>query len=110
MSIFKRLAGRDVTPAASDSSSGLRAAFDVEANGLLNDAAKVHCIVIADLDSDQVDAYGPEQITDALAHLTRVRYLVGHNLINYDLPLLRRLFNWIPRPAVPSWTRWSPAG
>ena len=98
MSIFKRLAGRDVTPAASDSSSGLRAAFDVEANGLLNDAAKVHCIVIADLDSDQVDAYGPEQITDALAHLTRVRYLVGHNLINYDLPLLRRLFNWTPAP------------
>jgi DNA polymerase I-like protein with 3'-5' exonuclease and polymerase domains len=76
----------------------VRLAFDVEADGLLDTASKVHCIVAADLDSDQVDEYGPEQITAALVHLKRADYLTGHNVCNYDLPLLRRLYNWTPTP------------
>ena len=54
----------------------------------------VHCIVVADLDSDQIDEYGPEQITAALEHLARADYLTGHNIGSYDLPLLRRLHGW----------------
>ena len=99
MSIFTRLASRYIVPpTCARNDDGLRAVFDIEANGLLNAAAKVHCVGIADLDSDQVDAYGPEQIADTLAHLARASYLVGHNIVNYDLPLLRKLFNWAPAP------------
>jgi DNA polymerase I-like protein with 3'-5' exonuclease and polymerase domains len=76
---------------------GLRAVFDIEADGLLDTATRLHCIVIADLDSDRTDEYGPEQIEAALAHLKRVDYLVGHNLAGYDLPLLHKLHHWTPK-------------
>jgi DNA polymerase I-like protein with 3'-5' exonuclease and polymerase domains len=77
--------------------AGLRGAFDIEADGL-QDATKVHCIVIVDLDTDQIYQYGPDQIPAALEHLLRFTYLTGHNIAEYDLPTLRRLHNWAPAP------------
>jgi DNA polymerase-1 len=76
----------------------LRLVFDIEADNLLDTATKVHCIVIANLDSNRVDAYGPEQIDAALAHLQRADYVAGHNISGYDLPLLHRLYDWAPAP------------
>jgi DNA polymerase-1 len=95
MSRFTYIASRYIAPAATKD-AGLRLVFDIEADGLLDDATKAHCIVIADLDGDAVSAYGPEQIAAALEHLTRADYLAGHNICGYDLPLLRRLHNWAP--------------
>jgi DNA polymerase I-like protein with 3'-5' exonuclease and polymerase domains len=77
---------------------GLRLAFDIEADGLVAEATKTHCIVVADLDSDQVDEYGPKRIAAALKHLARADYLVGHNISGYDLSLLHRLHDWGPVP------------
>jgi DNA polymerase I len=76
----------------------LRLAFDLEADGLADVATKVHCIVVADLDGDQIDEYGPDRIAAALEHLARADYLVGHNVTGYDLPLVRRLHNWVSGP------------
>jgi DNA polymerase I-like protein with 3'-5' exonuclease and polymerase domains len=95
MSKFTRLAARCIV-AGGQKHAGLRAAFDVEANGLLDSATTLHCIAIADLDSDRVDEYGPEQIKAGLEHLARADYLTGHNICNYDLPLLHRLYSWAP--------------
>jgi DNA polymerase I-like protein with 3'-5' exonuclease and polymerase domains len=97
MSKFVHNAARYIVP-ASAKSGGVRRAFDVEADGLVDDATKLHCIVIANLDSDQVDAYGPEQTAAALQHLARADYLTGHNITGFDLPLLRRLRGWAPSP------------
>jgi DNA polymerase I len=97
MSKFVHIAARYVIPAGLGN-SGLRLAFDIEAGGLVDDATKLHCVVIADLDSDQSDAYGPDQIAAALEHLARADYLTGHNICGYDLPLLRRLHNCTPTP------------
>lgn len=71
--------------------------FDIETDGLLDAATTVHCIVVADLDSDQVDEYGPEQIKAELEHLARADYLTGHNILTFDLPMLRRLHGWQPK-------------
>src|SRR5262249_46305584 len=46
-----------------------------------------------------VHEYGPRQIAEALAHLARANTLSGHNIQNYDLPVLRKLHGWAPRPA-----------
>jgi DNA polymerase I-like protein with 3'-5' exonuclease and polymerase domains len=96
-SVFRRLAGRYIVPGNTAVNSGSRATFDLEANGLLDTASKLHCISIADLDSDQVDQYRPEQIGAGLEHLSRLDYLVGHNILNYDLRLLRQLYDWTPK-------------
>jgi DNA polymerase I len=76
----------------------VRLVFDIETNGLADQATKAHCSVIADLDSDQINTYGPEQIAAALKHLARADYLTGHNICGFDLPLLHRLYDWAPAP------------
>jgi DNA polymerase I-like protein with 3'-5' exonuclease and polymerase domains len=99
MTKFTYLAARYIVVGADAKIDGLRLVFDAEADGLLDDATKLHCVVIVDLDSNQIDEYGPNQITAALEHLARADYLAGHNITGYDLPLLRRLHNWAPAPA-----------
>jgi DNA polymerase I-like protein with 3'-5' exonuclease and polymerase domains len=94
---FRRLAAPFITPAAA-ASHGLRAAFDIETDGLIDVVTTVHCVVVADLDSDAVTAYGPDEIPVALEHLGRAEYLVGHNIQSFDLEVLRRLFAWKPAP------------
>jgi DNA polymerase I-like protein with 3'-5' exonuclease and polymerase domains len=96
---FLRLARRYIIPAP-HKAEGLRQrcrlGFDIETDGLLDAATRVHCVVITDLDCEKITAYGPGQIGEALSHLSQAGYLMGHNIVSYDLPLLRRLHNWTP--------------
>jgi DNA polymerase I-like protein with 3'-5' exonuclease and polymerase domains len=96
MSKFAYIAKPFIVPATAKS-DGLRLVFDAETNGLLDTVTTVHCIVVRDLDRDQVDEYGPGQIDDGLAHLAQADVLIGHNICGYDLPLLRKLHNWTPK-------------
>jgi hypothetical protein len=82
ISMFKRLASRFIIPGTTKA-HGLRLVFDLEADALLDAVTKVHCVVVADLDSDEVDEYGPDQIDAALEHLKRADYLVAHNAQGY---------------------------
>ena len=88
------LSGRAIHHGGRPETCRTSAGFDAETDGLLDAATKVHCIVIADLDSDRIDEYGPDQIAAALAHLSRAAYLIGHNIISFDIPVLRRLYDW----------------
>jgi hypothetical protein len=97
MSKFISIATRYVIPAGAKA-DGLRLAFDVEADGLLDTASKIHCIGNANLDNDQANEYGPDRIEAALEHLARADYLAGHNICAYDLPLLYKLHHWTPKP------------
>jgi DNA polymerase-1 len=94
--LFAQLARPFIMP-ASGRGEGLRLIFDLEADGLLDTATCVHCIVIDDLASDRVHEYGPSQIAEALAHLARADVLIGHYIQGYDLPVLRKLHGWAPR-------------
>jgi DNA polymerase I-like protein with 3'-5' exonuclease and polymerase domains len=96
MSNFTRIATSYISPTSTKTATGLRLVFDLESDGLLDTVSKVHCLVVADLDSDAVYEYGPDQIPSALEHLSRADCLIGHNILGYDLPLLQRLFDWTP--------------
>ena len=69
----------------------MRLLFDIEANGLLQDATKVWCLVIHDLDTGKVSAYDPFTLDAGLQHLGEADVLVGHNIIDYDLRLFEEL-------------------
>src|SRR5262245_37552941 len=97
-SLFARLA-RPFIARAGVRDEGLRLIFDIETDGLLDTVTKAHCIVVADVDGDRVDEYGPDQIFAALEHLARADYLAGHNAQGFDLQVLRKLYNWVPSPS-----------
>ena len=74
--------------------------FDLEANGLLSDATYIHCVVLHYLKDNNTETHNDESpgegmsnpIIRAVQHLELADVLVGHNIIGYDLPLLKRLY------------------
>src|SRR5699024_5311016 len=68
--------------------------FDTESDGFRDVATKLHCIAaIAD---NQLFKFGPENINEGLQLLSRANRLIGHNIINHDLPIMSKLYNWSP--------------
>ena len=65
--------------------------FDIEADNLLQDATQVWCIVAVDPDTDTVYAFDPDSIKRGLSFLAGADELIGHNIIDYDLRLLKKL-------------------
>lgn len=72
--------------------------FDLEANGLLHDVTRIHCIGIYDTETKQTLVYNDEGDTEPLTRgiqrLEDADSIVGHNIINYDLPVIRKLYPW----------------
>ena len=64
--------------------------FDIEANGFLDDATEIHCISISENDGEP-KCFSGERIPFALKHIESAEKLIGHNIIGYDLPLLKKL-------------------
>ncbi len=74
----------------------MRVVFDLEADGWRDVATRVWCIAIKEEGYD-VRVYGPDDIGVAMRIMELADELVGHNIINYDLPILKRLYWWRPR-------------
>lgn len=72
--------------------------FDLETDGLYDDCTKIHCIGVYDLDTKQTLVYNDtgnaEPITKGVQLLEDATNLVGHNIIGYDLPVIRKLYPW----------------
>lgn len=79
--------------------------FDIETDGLYNDVTCIHCVGIYDQEADQTLAYNDqgdkEPITKAIQRLEDADRIIGHNIIGYDLPVIKKLFPWFePRGEV----------
>ena len=70
--------------------------FDIESTGLLRVGSTIHCIVMRDMDTveeAQVFDYKPERaVIQGVKKLEKADVLIGHNIINYDIPLLKEQF------------------
>jgi DNA polymerase I len=64
--------------------------FDLEADGLLEDATKILCIVT--YEGESPTCYSGAGIEEGLRVLAAAPFVCGHNILAYDLPLLRRLY------------------
>lgn len=78
--------------------------FDTETNGLLDEATKLHSLVIRDFRSGELVlswGSGRDEVcfgTNAAASvLDGADYLVAHNGYKFDFPILRKLCGWKPR-------------
>jgi DNA polymerase-1 len=79
----------NLQPSTKDDSTWL--IFDLESDGLYDEATKIYCIVCYDIKTNQIFSYGPDNIHDGLRHLQSANFLIGHNILFYDCPLIQKL-------------------
>lgn len=80
----------------------MRLIYDLETDGLLDTVTKVHCLVTRDYDTNEVKSYyddtsikhptyaGP--LMAGVLVVLSAQYRLGHNIITYDEPVLRKFF------------------
>ena len=70
--------------------------FDLEANGLPHDVSCIHCIVLYDTEENSYtecnDHGSGEPITRAITLIEEADRIAGHNIINYDLRVIKKLY------------------
>ena len=82
--------------------------FDLETNGLINDATCIHCASLYWEEGDYTESYNDEKyaaspkelpmgthsITTALGWLEVADVLVGHNIVGFDIPVIKNIYHW----------------
>tara|TARA_R110000772_G_scaffold116878_2_gene222077 strand:- start:700 stop:2454 length:1755 start_codon:yes stop_codon:yes gene_type:complete len=63
--------------------------FDIEADGL--DPTKIWCIVAVETTTGKVFKYDPTQLEQGLKLLESAEKLIGHNILGYDIPVIKKL-------------------
>ena len=91
------------------------AVFDLETNGLLKDATRIHCLSIYWEEDKRVETFNDERysespkdlpmannsITTGLGYLEVADILVGHNIISFDIPIIKSIYPWFsPRGTI----------
>ena len=90
--------------------------FDLETNGLIHDATRIHCVALHWCEEDITESFNDEKyaaspkelpmasnysITTALGYLEVADVLVGHNIIGFDIPVIKSLSPWFnPRGII----------
>lgn len=74
----------------------MKLVFDIETDGLYQTVSTIHCVTVYDLDSDQILVYNDqgdrEPISRAVTLLDSADWVIGHNIINYDIPVLQKFY------------------
>ena len=68
----------------------MRYCFDIETDGFLDTATKVHCIILKDIDTNKILHLNNEE---AVKKLEQAKLIIGHNIIKFDIPVLKKFYN-----------------
>ena len=66
--------------------------FDLESTGLLRQGSTIHCIVVRDGatgDTEVFDHQPQRALIQGVKQLEQADLLIGHNIIGYDIPLIK---------------------
>lgn len=82
-----------------------RVVFDIETDGLLRDLTKVHLLTIK-LPAESTVAFRrnsemdniEEGLRALMAYASRGGLVVGHNIINFDIPAIKKVYPWFDLP------------
>jgi hypothetical protein len=66
--------------------------FDLETDGLLDTVTTIHCAVTYDCTTGVYMEYRPTDIHKLVADLQAAPLIGGHNIITFDIPVLKKLF------------------
>jgi len=73
--------------------------FDLESTGLLRRGSTIHCIVMRNMADELYDPvvfdYQPDRaIIQGIKQLEMADTLIGHNIIGYDIPLIKEQYDF----------------
>ena len=78
--------------------------FDLETNGLLFNVTTIHCLAIYDCTTKETISYNDqgneEPIVRGVQRLADADCILGHNVIGFDIPVLRKLYPWFLSPGI----------
>ena len=78
--------------------------FDLETDGFLRDVSTIHCLAIHDLETEKTITYNDsgsqEPVVRGIQRLQDADLVIGHNIIGYDLPVIRKLYGWFKSPGI----------
>lgn len=70
--------------------------FDIETDGLLDKVTKAHCLVIRDVETNEVELYRSATMRNGVRRLVECsrggESIVGHNVVKFDIPVLEKLY------------------
>lgn len=66
--------------------------FDLETDNLIDSVSTIHCLVIRDLTTKENFMFKPSEIQLGLSKLSEADILIGHNIGNYDIPVIKKLY------------------
>lgn len=76
--------------------------FDCETDGLYDDVSCIHCLVTKDLETGQLIRYNDQgnspSITTGVTMLMEAETVIGHNIIGYDIPVLKKIYPFFTPP------------
>ena len=68
--------------------------LDLETNGLLKNTTEIHCIAVHYVEEGITVSYNDtgatEPIVRAVQYLEDAERIIGHNIIGFDLPIIKR--------------------
>jgi hypothetical protein len=68
------------------------AIFDIEADGFLDVLTTMWCIWIQDPISGKSIGYRPDELDRAIRHLETFDVIIGHNIIDFDIPCIQKFY------------------
>jgi len=68
--------------------------FDIETNGFLENMDKIFSLVIHNVDTNELFSYKPDEIEKGLHQLLEADEIIGHNIMQFDIPALQKVYPW----------------
>jgi len=70
----------------------MKLVFDIETDNYLELCTVIHCIAAEDYDTGKVYSFGPDKIKEGLQLLKDADMLIGHNILAFDIPAIKKLY------------------
>ena len=75
--------------------------FDIETDGLLDSLTQILVVAIQDYRTGEMYRFYPSDVQDALEMLRKADVIAGHNIIDFDIPAIQKLYpEWKPEGEV----------
>lgn len=68
--------------------------FDLEGDGLYDQITKIHCGVFKDIRTGDVYKFTPDRLSEMTSFMDNCTKLIGHNVIGYDFPVLKKVLGY----------------